>query len=115
MTWVCELSEFRQFVDTAMPGSQFPYMIVGHAHVTILSGMMAKHAWEWAVAGKIYLVQKRIHKLAGQFEYIAVKASPKPIKKLMPLSEKEFNKLLDARPVNYIKHVRRVPNVQTNS
>lgn len=83
-----ECVNLHNFILNASPNQRHIYYVGMHARDSHLSEQLQKLAWEYALKGKIYLVQER--KQAFMFRYIAIKASSPPIGKLIPEKEREI-------------------------
>lgn len=80
-----EVDHFKDWIAAARPNDKYTYHIGFGLFDSFMSGQVRKLAWDRAVDGDIYLVQRRI--TSGSYEYIAVKASNPPIEYLVPLGE----------------------------
>ncbi len=81
MKIIKSVDEAKEFIETAQPYSRCIYHVGGGATDTTLSTFIKNVVWNAAVAGKVYLVQKRIG--PSQFQYIAIKSRDR-LKSLIP-------------------------------
>jgi len=94
MSYICELSELKSFINTAKPNDKFIYYTGFSLTQTIMSNELRKITYEYAVKGEVYLVQKRYQ---NTFDFMVIKASKNPIYKLIPFSDEKRKEHL--RPV----------------
>jgi hypothetical protein len=85
VTWSCELRDLEKFVHTATPNEKFLYYTGFNISDTIIGRELAKITYDFAVKGKIYLVQRRADYY--NFDYIIIKASTIPIRTLIPFTD----------------------------
>ncbi len=98
-----ECVRLHNFILNANPNQKHIYYVGMHARDSHLSEQLQKLAWEYALKGKIYLVQER--KQAFMFRYIAIKASSPPIGKLLPEREREIKHNVNMRRHSTSKRV----------
>jgi hypothetical protein len=84
--WVAEIPDMHKFLVVAKPNDTFTYFIGHDLSDSIMSRKIANITYNYAVKGMVYLVRKRYKNDKSLFEYIAIKASSPPSKKLVPLA-----------------------------
>jgi hypothetical protein len=84
--WVAEIPDIHKFIIVAKPNDRFSYYIGQDLSDSIMSRKVATMIYDYAVKGIVYLVRKRYKNDRSLFEYIAIKASSPPNKKLVPLA-----------------------------
>jgi len=105
-----EANNFSIWIKTSKPLTRYVYHIGFSPTDSILSKEMGATAWKRACMGDIYLVQRKIQPY--KYEFIAIKASSPPIRKLIPLvdalTEKHFRKLVtkNANPVEHLEYTQ---------
>lgn len=73
-----------EWVKVALPGEQYVYTTARHLTDEYATRKIGNLAWDFALRGAIYLVQKRVpYSTPSMFDYIAIKASYPPIKSLV--------------------------------
>lgn len=88
--YVCNLDDLKQFVVHAKPKDMFKYFTGTYIQESNLSKIVGNFAYDQAVRGQIYLVQKRRKDYSSYFDYYAIKASPTPAFYLVPLPKGKF-------------------------
>ncbi len=74
----------EEWIKTARPGDTYVYATVTHLTDTYASRKIGVQAWKLAIEGAIYLVQHRVqYTIPSVFEYIAIKASRPPVRRLV--------------------------------
>jgi hypothetical protein len=74
----------RDWLRQSKPGDKLVYATTTHLTAHFPTFKLAREVWQMAVQGHLYLVQYRIpNTVYGIFDYIAVKASYPPMKRLV--------------------------------
>lgn len=89
--YCCEKNDFTMFLETSAPNSRFIYF-KGYLHEPLVGRALGKEIYRLAKKGVIYLVRRRSYEYIG-FEYIAIKASKKPVLSLVPFSDEKLAEL----------------------
>jgi hypothetical protein len=84
--WVAEIPDIHKFLVSAKSNNVFTYFIGQDLSDSIMSRKVANMVYNYAVNGMVYLVRKRYKNDRSLFEYILIKASSPPSKKLVPLA-----------------------------
>lgn len=84
---ICDPTELESFVQNASPNNRFIYYKGYSLTDTILACQLRKLTYQFALEGKVYLVQK---KHGFYFEFIAIKASTPPVIKLVPFNDEQL-------------------------
>lgn len=74
---------YLKWIDTAKVQDKYVYYIGNSLSESIIGGVIGKLMMKEAMAGRIYLVQRKIRPY--EYEHIAIKASSTPIKSLLPI------------------------------
>lgn len=98
MTNALNTGELLEWSKTATPNSKKTYYVGFSLTDTLLSLEIKKQAWELAVKGQVYLVQKK--HCVGEYSFIAIKASHPPNIKLVPLDLKQDKGYNRSKPTN---------------
>lgn len=83
----CDLDLLKDWVNSAKPMYRFVYHTGYGATDTALSSVISAYIYKQAVRGTVYLVRRRNSEDKRLFDYMAVKASPTPIFRLLPLPQ----------------------------
>lgn len=76
------VEEFNEFLTTAFPNDRAIYH-TGSGLTNTTYMLVLKHTvWQMAIKGHVYLVQKKLE--SDKYQFIAIKASENPNKKLIP-------------------------------
>ena len=72
------------WLSTSEPGSMYVYATCSALTDSGATYRIAKEMWALALEGRLYLVRKRLsHTTPSTFEYIAIKASDPPVRRLV--------------------------------
>lgn len=78
------IQEVYSWLHIAEPNDKFTYAILRCLTDDFAAYSLGREIWSMALAGRIYLVRRRVpYTLGGVFEYIAIRASNPPIRKLV--------------------------------
>lgn len=83
--WCCDIKDLNYFVANALPNEKFIYYS-GYLEEHLLGRALGKDIYNMAVKGLVYLVRSRSARYIG-FDYYMIKASKKPVIKLVPFTE----------------------------
>lgn len=86
--WCCEKGDINVFLQTASPHEMFLYYS-GYLYDNLLGRALGKEIYNFAIKGKVYLVQKRSAKYLG-YDYFMIKASKQPVISLVPFTEQKL-------------------------
>lgn len=89
--WCCEREEYNLFLKQATPNSLFNYYS-GYLYDNVLGRALGKEIYKLAIAGKVYLVQRRSVNFPG-YDYFMIKASKQPVISLVPFTEQKLAEL----------------------
>lgn len=81
MNIVQDEDTFIKWVNNSKPGEKIIYAYTPNLNIKCTDKEISRIAWRTALEGKIYLTQKRYQ---GSIQYFAIKASNKPINRLIP-------------------------------
>jgi len=97
----------KKWIRDASPNEKIIYYCGYGTSDTLISSEICNFVYKQAVAGAIYLVRQRCLEDRRLFEYIAIKASPTPVFRLIPLAadklEERVNTKTGAR--HYVRKV----------
>lgn len=100
VSYICELSELKEFINTANPNDKFIYYTGFSLTDSIMAKELKRVTYEYATKGEVYLVQKRFQ---GAFDFIVIKASRPPMYKLVPLSDEKLRETVRPHRVDPLK------------
>lgn len=97
MGYAISLDRLINWLHVAQPNEKMVYYTGETLAASVLTRELRKQVYNLATMGAVYLVQKRLNgDLKGNTDFIAIKASPRPIHKLVPLSDEQLNNVRKA-------------------
>lgn len=76
---------FEEWLSRSQPNNRYVYYVGATLTENILVSQLRKATWRAAVDGKVYLFRRRNKE--DDYDYIAIRAAPTPIKWLIPSDE----------------------------
>jgi len=83
----CEFPILKEWVKNSPPNDKIIYYTGYSATDSIISSEISSYMYKQAVKGVVYLVRRRMVEDRRLFDYIAIKASPTPVFRLLPLPQ----------------------------
>jgi len=89
----CEFPLLKEWIVNGKPNEIFIYLTGYGTSDSIVSSEISSYVYKQAVKGNIYLVRRRCAEDRRYFDYIAVKASPFPVRSLLPLPQDQLEQM----------------------